>query len=148
MGQIDFSVYEVKNSLEKVLFLLVEKIYNTDQSCVIHSALRDRLQSYDQMLWTFKKISFIPHMMSGENLSEYNKILLADDLSIVKDTWENAIFLDNYSAYNSLKITGKAVFLFHENDKIAEEELYKALSGHSFKHFKEKKDGSWERISH
>ena len=145
---MEFSVYEVKNSLEKVLFLLVEKIYAADKTCLIYSALSDRLKSYDQSLWTFKKNSFIPHAVSGDLYQERNKILLSDAVIMPEKVWDNVILLDNYLVHKDFNAVEKTMFLVHEADSIAKEDLFVLLKEQSFKYFKERRDSTWEKVEH
>jgi len=146
MSSAEFSVYEVKNSLEKVLFLLVEKIYAADKSCLVYSSMDDRLKSYDQSLWTFKKISFIPHALKGDLYQERNKILLSGDQEGHGKAWDNVILLDNYSAYKDFKVSEKVMFLVHETESFAKDGLFSALNGVNFKFFRERKDSTWEKV--
>ena len=143
----DMYVYEIKNSFEKTLFLLVEKIYNSNKSCIIYSGLQDRIESYDQMLWTFKKISFIPHMIVGEEFYEKNKILLSSEFNNNFANFDNVILLDNYGLHKKIPTKGRIIFLVHGKDTIANELLLKELEGYKFKHFREKKDSTWEVIA-
>ena len=144
---LDMYVYEIKNSLEKTLFLLVEKIYNSNKTCIIYSKLQDRIESYDKMLWTFKKISFIPHMIIGEEYYEKNKILLSSEFDNNFNNYDNIILLDDYEVYKNLHTNGRIIFLVHEKDTIARDLLYKNLEAYNFKHFKEKQDSTWEVIT-
>lgn len=40
---------------------LVDKLYHINQSVLIYSDDQGMLESLDQLLWTFKDISFLPH---------------------------------------------------------------------------------------
>ncbi|WP_028312830.1 DNA polymerase III subunit chi [Derxia gummosa] len=46
---------------------------------VVHDADRQRLARFDQALWTFEPLSFIPHVAAGDALAPRTPVILTPD---------------------------------------------------------------------
>lgn len=79
MTQIDF--YILKNEKESgILFTckLVDKVYHMDRNVYIHTQSQQQSQQLNEMLWTFKPGSFLPHELSTSQASR-SPIVIGND---------------------------------------------------------------------
>ena len=66
MTQVDFYVLQEGNRLnrERLACVLAEKAYTKGQRLYIHAGSESQAGLLDELLWTFKDISFLPHAIS------------------------------------------------------------------------------------
>lgn len=77
MGAIRF-YHMTRDPLEAVLPRLVEKAYAQGHRILIRSPARDRVQQLDQLLWTYRDDSFLPHGAVGAGMPEEQPIWITD----------------------------------------------------------------------
>lgn len=67
MSKVDFYVLPASGEIARQQFAcrLAEKAYRLDNSVHIHVTNRDSLQKMDDLLWTFRDGSFVPHEVLG-----------------------------------------------------------------------------------
>jgi len=67
VSKVDFYVLPASGEIARQQFAcrLAEKAYRLDNSVHIHVANRDSLQKLDDLLWTFRDGSFVPHEVLG-----------------------------------------------------------------------------------
>ncbi len=67
--RIDFYIIPEKTSQAALMFAcrLVEKAYNNKNTSYIYVEDEARAQQINDLLWTFRDISFIPHDLVGNN---------------------------------------------------------------------------------
>lgn len=72
MTRVDFYVLEtsVPEARDKMVCRLTEKAYALDHTIYIHTESPEQARHYDQLLWTFRDRSFIPHQLHDETTSE------------------------------------------------------------------------------
>ncbi len=72
MAKVDFYVLPGSGEIARQQFAcrLAEKAYRLDNSVHIHVADRDNLQKLDDLLWTFRDGSFVPHEILGTASSD------------------------------------------------------------------------------
>lgn len=68
MTRIDFYIIEnpVSQAEQTLTCKLVDKAYNMDNVVYVHAADANQAQQLDQLLWTFRDGSFIPHVLHSE----------------------------------------------------------------------------------
>jgi|SRR5919106_3499477 DNA polymerase-3 subunit chi len=71
MTRIDFYVLQegARLTREHLVCLLAHKAYDQGQSLYIHASSREEVNTLDELLWTFRDISFLPHQRIDEGLS-------------------------------------------------------------------------------
>ncbi|MEK9721427.1 MAG: DNA polymerase III subunit chi [Quisquiliibacterium sp.] len=76
MTRVDFHF----NAPDKLQYgsRLVRKIYNSGQRVVVHG-LPDMIAEFDQTLWTFSALDFIPHVAATDPLAAQTPVLLCSD---------------------------------------------------------------------
>ena len=78
MTRIDFYISERPGDAERVACRLTEKAYHKGLKVVLHCPDQDRLRRLDDLLWTFRQGSFLPHeMITGDEPPEAAPILLS-----------------------------------------------------------------------
>lgn len=77
MTRIDFHV----NAADKLGYgcRLVRKIYLAGHKVVVYSDDGAQLARFDQALWTFGALDFVPHVFGGDALAERTPVLLVND---------------------------------------------------------------------
>jgi len=66
MTQVDFYVLQEGSRMncERLVCVLTEKAFAKGQHLYIHAASESQAGLLDEMLWTFKDISFLPHALN------------------------------------------------------------------------------------
>ena len=66
MTRVDFYLLAGSSSIEEVTCILTEKARQRGHSIHIRTASRQDAAMLDELLWTYKDTSFIPHRLAGE----------------------------------------------------------------------------------
>jgi DNA polymerase-3 subunit chi len=68
MTQVDFYVLPDTTSEARWLFAcrLIEKVHKMGMDILVALDTAEQAQAFDQLLWTFKPESFIPHLLMGD----------------------------------------------------------------------------------
>ena len=72
MARVDFYVLTQTGQQSRHAFAcrLAEKAYRLDNTVHIHVGSRDDAQRLDELLWTFRDGSFVPHDLVGKSASD------------------------------------------------------------------------------
>lgn len=89
LTQVDF--YQIESSESALLFAcrLIEKVYRLKHKIHVHTASSEEAASLDDLLWTFKPESFIPHERYGPVLSAPIQICHQADPTLHQDVLIN-----------------------------------------------------------
>ncbi len=68
-----------RQPLEAVLPSLVEKTLERGWRAVIEAGTRERVEALDQLLWTYKEESFLPHGTNADPAAEQQPIFLTNE---------------------------------------------------------------------
>ena len=76
MTRVDFYVLAQDSLQQRDLFAcrLIEKAYKLGNHIYIHSEQIEQAKAFDQLLWSWKKSSFIPHQLETTNQAEHDDI--------------------------------------------------------------------------
>lgn len=76
MTKIDFYVLPEngRGSREHLACRLTEKAYDRGHRVFIHAASREQAEAVDDLLWTFRDESFLPHTLSSAELADQSPI--------------------------------------------------------------------------
>jgi DNA polymerase-3 subunit chi len=58
---------------------LVEKAYRLGHRVYVHAASHQQAQRLDDLLWTFRAGSFVPHAQGGQSSGRDHPVLIGDD---------------------------------------------------------------------
>lgn len=66
--RVDFYIINAQDQQTKLGFVcrLLEKAYKQNNKVFVHCDSQQQAHALDELLWTFKDISFIPHNLVGE----------------------------------------------------------------------------------
>ncbi|HEB85551.1 MAG TPA: DNA polymerase III subunit chi [Gammaproteobacteria bacterium] len=83
MTRIDFYLLSSKhaNASERTACRLAEKAYNLRHAIYIHTGSQQRTAQMDNLLWTFRDGSFIPHQMHGQDESHNSPVIIGHQTS-------------------------------------------------------------------
>lgn len=78
MTRVDFYVLETSKAQarDKLVCRLAEKAYSMDHTIYIHTESSEQAQHLDNLLWTFRDGSFIPHQLHNEQQSETCPVII------------------------------------------------------------------------
>ncbi|GAB4361861.1 MAG: DNA polymerase III subunit chi [Gammaproteobacteria bacterium] len=81
MTRIDFYVLPENGSggPEQLTCRLAEKAYSRGHRIFIHARDRDQAQQLDDLLWTYRQESFLPHALCGDELADESPIQIGHD---------------------------------------------------------------------
>lgn len=66
--QVDFYILETGNAQQSLFYAcqLIEKAYQDQQKVYIHANSKEEAERLDNLLWTYKEDSFLPHQIYQE----------------------------------------------------------------------------------
>lgn len=81
MTRIDFYIVDDNNrqAQQQLACRLAEKAYGLDHTIYIHTNDRRQAELLDQMLWTFRDGSFIPHCLYGDKIVKQAAVVIGHD---------------------------------------------------------------------
>lgn len=93
MPEVTFYVLNSESLYDRYLFAckLIEKAYNASKFCYVLLDSIEQCQRLDDMLWTFRAGSFIPHQVFNGVLPEITSQILLGTENPPAD-WQNVIF--------------------------------------------------------
>ena len=93
MPEVTFYVLNSESLYDRYLFAckLIEKAYNTGKFCYVLLDSLEQCQRLDDMLWTFRAGSFIPHQLFTGTPPEITSQVLIGTGNAPSD-WQNVVF--------------------------------------------------------
>lgn len=76
MSHVDFYVLAENSKKETFACALVQKVWRKGNHVFINTASAVAAKAFDDMLWSFNDISFVPHALVTEDASEPEPILI------------------------------------------------------------------------
>lgn len=78
MTRVDFYVLDSTSAeaRDKLICRLTEKAYSLDHSIYIHTENPEQAQHLDNLLWTYRESSFIPHQLHDEQQDETCQVII------------------------------------------------------------------------
>lgn len=133
MSNVNFYLLSTSNQEDvyRVLCRLVDKAHQQQQQAYIHTNSLEEAQRIDDLLWTFRDISFIPHQIGEATLSQL-------PVTITIGTAE-----PKHATYAILfNLTPEVPHFFPQFSRIiemvSEEKIYKTQARKKYKVYKEK----------
>jgi DNA polymerase-3 subunit chi len=145
----DVWFYHLERSpLENALPMLLEKTLARGWKALVRTSDQERVDHFDNYLWTYRDDSFLPHGVEGEALAPREPVLLTTSLDNTNQA--NALFLIDGAPAGSLDGYERCIILFdgRQADAVADARgRWKALKadGHGVSYWREKEDGGWEK---
>ena len=93
MAEISFYVLPSESLQERYLFAckLIEKAYRSGHFCYVLTDSAEQSQIIDDLLWTFRAGSFIPHQIYTGKLPDFEKVILIGSLD-APENWQKTVF--------------------------------------------------------
>ncbi len=98
MAEVSFYVLPSESTQERYEFAckLIEKAYRSGCFCYVLTDNAEQSQKIDDLLWTFRAGSFIPHQIYTGELPALEKVILIGSLD-VPELWQKTVI--NLSSY-------------------------------------------------
>ena len=136
-----------RHPLERVLPILVEKSLDRGWRVVIEAGSVERAGRLDEMLWTYRDDSFLPHALAGSDSEADQPVLLTADAGNANGA--NVRFFVDRAVPSSTGDYQRIVFLFdgHDPDAIAEARVaWKALrDDNALTYWQQDANGRWDK---
>ncbi len=79
MAQVDFYVLPENGKQEHFVCALIQKAWKQGNNIFINTRSETEAAALDDLLWTFKDISFLPHCLASNNNTENSPIVIGHD---------------------------------------------------------------------
>jgi DNA polymerase-3 subunit chi len=92
MAEISFYILPSESTQERDEFAckLIEKVYRSGCFCYVFTENVEQSQKIDNLLWTFRASSFIPHQIYTGELPDIEKVILIGSLD-VPELWQTTV---------------------------------------------------------
>ena len=137
-----------RQPLESVLPLLLEKTLERGWKAVVRVGSPERLAQLDEVLWTYREDSFLPHGTTADGAPETQPILLTTE----EDNPNGAqvrVLVDNAPSPDLAPYARALVLFDGRNDEALayERERWKVLkaAGHDVTYWQQGDGGRWEK---
>ena len=131
--------------LERVLPVLVEKSLERDWHVVIETGTVERAELVDNLLWTYKDDSFLPHALAGGDADHLQPVLITTRPHN-PNAAEIRFFIDR-AVPSAVEGYQRVVYMFsgHDPDAVAEARVaWKALKpGNDLTYWQQDPNGRW-----
>lgn len=145
--RVDF--YHLLNApLDKVLPVLVEKVYAVNKRLVIKTTLAEQAEYLNTLLWTYKPDSWLPHGSDNDGFEAEQPILITTQNENLNKA-EYVMLVDG-GTVDEIKDYDRCLNLFNGQDEQAVEqarELWKAVVAEGFEayYWQQNESGKWEQ---
>jgi DNA polymerase-3 subunit chi len=144
MAEVLFYHLEVR-PLESVLPQLLEKTLERGWRAVVESGSPQRAEALDQLLWTYRDDSFLPHGLSGEDNDALQPVLITTEP--VNPNEASVRFYVDRAVPMSADGYRRIVYMFsgHDPEAVAEaRQAWRALrDGNEVTYWQQEADGRW-----
>ena len=93
MAEVSFYILPTESLQDRYLFAckLIEKAYRSGCFCYVMTDSAEQSRQLDDLLWTFRAGSFIPHQIYTGEPPEIDKVILIGSLD-APESWQNTLF--------------------------------------------------------
>lgn len=133
--------------LERALPKLIEKAYNAGHRVLLVEGAEERLEAFNQLLWTYQPGGFLPHGSVKDGAPEEQPVLLAPTPDN-RNHADIALITDGTALSDTAAFT-RVLDIFDGNDSIAVDKArarwkeYQA-SGCALSYLRQTEQGAWE----
>lgn len=131
--------------LDRVLPVLVEKSLERDWQVVIEAGSEERAEAIDNLLWTYKDDSFLPHALAGGDADHLQPVLITTRPHNPNEA-EIRFFVDR-AVPTDVAGYQRVVYMFsgHDPDAVSEARVaWKALKpGNDLTYWQQDANGRW-----
>lgn len=121
MAEVSFYILPTESLEDRHLFAcrLIEKAYRSGSFCYVLTDDAEQSKIIDDLLWTFRAGSFIPHQIYNGELPELEKVVLIGSLA-TPEHWQKVLF-NLSSQYPDLGPQTERVLEILDNSEITKE---------------------------
>jgi len=135
-------------TLDQVLPNLLERTLQRGWKAVVQGGMKERLESIDNLLWTYRDDGFLPHGMKRDGNAEKQPIYLTEDDT--NPNGANVRFLVEGAELVPADGYDRVVYLFDGADGAALAEARKAwvaakATAHEATYWRQSEGGRWEK---
>jgi len=93
MAEVSFYILPSESTQDRYLFAckLIEKVYRSGCFCYVLTDSIEQSRQLDDLLWTFRPGSFIPHQIYTGELPGIEKVILIGSLN-APEHWQKTLF--------------------------------------------------------
>ena len=93
MAEVSFYILQSESLQDRYLFAckLIEKAYRSGSVCYVLTDSIEQSRHLDDLLWTFRPGSFIPHQIYTGELPAIEKVILIGSLN-APENWQKTLF--------------------------------------------------------
>jgi len=93
VAEVSFYILPTESLDDRYLFAckLIEKAYRSGSFCYVLTDSAEQSKIIDDLLWTFRAGSFIPHQIYTGELPELEKVILIGSLN-APESWQKVLF--------------------------------------------------------
>ncbi|MEP0710258.1 MAG: DNA polymerase III subunit chi [Parvibaculum sp.] len=141
--------YHLQNApLEKVLPQLLERSLERGWRAIVRAGGPERLDAINNLLWTYRDDSFLPHGTSDDGPAEMEPVLLTIDEK--NPNGAHVLFLVDGAEPGTIESYERCVLMFDGRDETAvrsAREHWKKLKadGHDATYWQQSDRGNWEK---
>lgn len=79
MAQVDFYILPENGKQEHFACALIQKAWKQGNNIFVNTRSESAAAAFDDLLWTFKDTSFLPHCLAANNNTEDSPIVIGHD---------------------------------------------------------------------
>ncbi len=79
MAQVDFYILPENGNQKYFACALIQKAWKQGNNIFVNTHSESEAAAFDDLLWTFKDISFLPHCLAANNNTENSPIVIGHD---------------------------------------------------------------------
>ncbi len=79
MAQVDFYILPENGNQKHFACALIQKAWKQGNNIFVNTRSESEAAAIDDLLWTFKDISFLPHCLAANNDTENSPIVIGDN---------------------------------------------------------------------
>lgn len=93
MAEVSFYILPTESLQDRYLFAckLIEKAYRSGSFCYVLTDSAEQSRIIDELLWTFRAGSFIPHQIYTGEPPEIEKVILIGSMA-APENWQKVLF--------------------------------------------------------
>jgi DNA polymerase IIIc chi subunit len=132
----------------KALSKLIETVWLKGNRILVYCKDKKRLEEFDNILWTYDQLSFLPHVIEGDELLKETPIVLMSNENNVNSA--NIIVCLDAELPRFVKVFDKLVYMYDaaslEQEKLIN--FIQQLKSDSIEviEYQQEKSGAWQKI--
>ena len=148
-GETEVYFYHLESrTLEQVLPTLLERSLERGWRAAVQGASKERVESLNTLLWSYREDSFLPHGAAGDGTPQAQPIYLTDD----EDNPNDAVvrFLVDGASLEDASPYSRVVYVFdgHDESAVAQaREVWAAAKekGFAVSYWQQDEGGRWQQ---